>query len=107
MNYTQPYPHLLIIRFSSVARHRSVAGAMAYQLPRSVSWTRDSKKSSEQTERLAATLILTPFATAACALQARSCREVCWRRQRDRPFAEMAQAKAIASSQARDFFHES
>jgi hypothetical protein len=65
------------------------------------------KKSSEQTERLAATLILTPFATAACALEARSCREVCWRRQRDRPFAEMAQAKAIASSQARDFFHES
>jgi len=65
------------------------------------------KTSSELTERLAATLILTPFATAACAQQARPCREVYWRRQRDRPFAEMAQAKAIARSQARDFFHES
>jgi hypothetical protein len=65
------------------------------------------KKSSEQTERPAATLILTPFATAACALEARSSREVCWRRQRDRPFAEMSQAKAIGGLQARDFFHES
>jgi hypothetical protein len=65
------------------------------------------KKFIEQIERPAATLILTPFATATCAQQARSRREVCWRRQRDRPSAEMAQAKAIAGSQARDFFHES
>jgi hypothetical protein len=70
-------------------------------------FTDNFEKSTEQIERLAATLILTPFATAACAQVARSCLEVCWRRQRDRPFAQMAQAKAIACSQARDFFHES
>jgi hypothetical protein len=65
------------------------------------------RKSNKQIERPAATLILMPFATAACAQLAHPCCEVCWRRQRDRPFAEMAQAKVITGSQARDFFHES
>jgi hypothetical protein len=64
------------------------------------------KNSSKQIERLAATLILTPVSRRLAHECASMC-EVCWRRQRDRPFGEIAQAKAITRPQARDFFHES